>query len=46
MNISNLSELIHANMLNEGSVLSVTGFALSLHELKNGFAFLAIIKKR
>ncbi|MBC8764662.1 hypothetical protein H7975_10530, partial [Campylobacter jejuni] len=45
MNISNLSELIHANMLNEGSVLSVTGFALSLHELKNGFAFFSNNKK-
>ena len=45
MNISNLSELIHANMLNEGSVLSVTGFALSLHEFKNGFAFFSNNKK-
>ncbi|MBZ7930707.1 hypothetical protein ACD575_00185 [Campylobacter sp. LH-2024] len=39
MNISNLSELIHANILNEGSILSVAGFALNLNELKSEFAF-------
>lgn len=39
MNISNLSELIHANIFNEGSILSVAGFALNLNELKSEFAF-------
>ena len=39
MNISNLSELINAEILNEGSISSVLGFALSLDEVKPGFAF-------
>ncbi len=39
MNISNLKELLNAEFVNEGSVSSVLGFALSLNELKEGFAF-------
>lgn len=39
MNISNLKELLNAEFVNEGSVSSVLGFALSLSELKEGFAF-------
>lgn len=39
MNISNLNELLQTQMLNEGSTSSVSGFAISLNELKAGFAF-------
>lgn len=39
MNISNLSELLNASMINEGSTLSVGGFALNLNEVKSSFAF-------
>ncbi|KGI56959.1 hypothetical protein [Campylobacter sp. MIT 97-5078] len=39
MNISNLNELLQTQMLNEGSTSSVGGFAISLNELKHGFAF-------
>lgn len=39
MNISNLSELLNALVINEGSTLSVGGFALNLNEVKSSFAF-------
>lgn len=39
MKISNLSELLNAKVLNEGSMLSVGGFALSLKALKLSYAF-------
>ncbi|MEB2803546.1 hypothetical protein [Campylobacter upsaliensis] len=39
MKISNLSELLNAKVLNEGSMLSVGGFALNLQSLKPGYAF-------
>ncbi|MBS4235323.1 hypothetical protein CVULP_0865 [Campylobacter vulpis] len=39
MQISNLSELLNAKVLNEGSMLSVGGFALNLQSLKPSYAF-------
>lgn len=39
MNISNLNELLNTQILNEGSTLSVGGFALNLNEVKESFAF-------
>lgn len=39
MNISNLNELLNTQILNEGSTLSVGGFALNLDEVKTSFAF-------
>ncbi|MCR2124777.1 hypothetical protein CUPS3778_06995, partial [Campylobacter upsaliensis] len=39
MKISNLSELLNAKVLNEGSMLSVGGFALNLQALKPTYAF-------
>ncbi|ARJ56629.1 hypothetical protein [Campylobacter cuniculorum] len=44
MNISNLSELLNASMINEGSTLSVDGFALNLNQIKSGFAFFSNIQ--
>ena len=39
MQISNLSELLNATLVNEGSVLSVGGFCIDLASLKPSFAF-------
>lgn len=39
MNISNLNELLNTQIINEGLVSSVKGFALELQELKPGYAF-------
>ncbi|TEY03466.1 hypothetical protein [Campylobacter sp. US33a] len=39
MNISNLNELLNTQILNEGSTLSVGGFALNSSEVKPSFAF-------
>lgn len=39
MNISNLNELLNTQILNEGSTLSVGGFALNSNEVKPSFAF-------
>ncbi len=45
MNISNLSELLNASMQNEGSTLSVGGFALNLNEVKPSFAFFSNLQE-
>ncbi|TKX32487.1 hypothetical protein [Campylobacter aviculae] len=39
MNISNLVELLNAELIQEGSILSIGGFALNLDELKPSYAF-------
>ncbi|MBK1971503.1 hypothetical protein [Campylobacter sp. TTU_617] len=39
MNISNLNELLNTKIINEGKVLSVEGFSLSLNEVKYAYAF-------
>ncbi|TKX30934.1 hypothetical protein [Campylobacter estrildidarum] len=39
MNISNLIELLNAKLIQEGSILSIGGFALSLDEVKPSYAF-------
>lgn len=44
MNTSNLSELLNASMIHEGSTLSVDGFALNLSQVKSGFAFFSNVQ--
>lgn len=41
MNISNLKELLNAELIHAGSVSAVSGFALGASELKEGFACFA-----